>query len=161
MKELLDYIEGEAKSNAAFHITNADNLTKESNTLLNLLLAGAGGALALAGGLLQKAAPVPIWQIAAVGAAATYLFGLAWLVVNRCLRVQDIWPPANEPANYPLTGFSVDEVRQGDLINRQKCSDLNRIRNEDVGVWLNRSRTLAAATPVVTALAGVVAALVV
>lgn len=157
MKELLDYIEAEAKANAAFHITNADNLTKESNTLLNLLLAGAGGSLALLVGLVQKSTPVPIWQISAVASAATYLFLISGLVIWRCLWVQNIWPPANEPKNFPLTGHTVEEIRQGDIKNKQTCIALNNARNEAVGLWLNRSRSLAAATPLVTALGAVLA----
>lgn len=160
MKELLDFIEAEARANAAFHITNADNLTKESNSLLNLLLAGAGGALAFAAALIQKTMPVPEWQVWAVTSAALYLFTLSALVVFKCLWVQDIWPPANEPKNYPLSGYTVEEIRKFDLENKQTCCDSNRLRNEKVGVWLNRCRVLAALTPLVTVLvaAGVVAA---
>lgn len=157
MKELLDFIEAEARANAAFHITNADNLTKESNSLLNLLLAGAGGALAFVAALVQKTVPVPGWQIWAVGAGAVYLFCIAGLVVWRCLWVQDIWPPANEPKNFPLSGYTVEQIRQFDLENKQRCCDNNRLRNEAVGAWLNRCRALSAATPLVTALAAWVA----
>lgn len=158
MSDLLDFIETEARANAAFHITNADNLTKESNTLLNLLLAGAGGSLALAAGLLQKTTPVPMWQVWSAGAASAYLFALAGLVIWRCLWVQDIWPPANEPKNFPLTGYTADELREFDLHNKQACSDQNRERNEKVGVWLNKCRAFSAGTPLVIALAAVVAA---
>lgn len=157
MKELLDYIEGEARTNAAFHLANSDNLTKESNTLLNLLLAGAGGSLAFVAALLQKNTPVPLWQPWAVGATAAYLFALAALVVWKCLWVQDIWPPANEPKSFPLSGYTLDEIRQFDLENKQQCCDNNRIRNERVGTWLNRCRALAVGTPVVTALSAWVA----
>lgn len=157
MRELLDHVEAEAKANAAFHITNADNLTKESNTLVNLLLAGAGGSLAILIGLVQKSPAAPSWQVWAVGVAAAYLFLIAGLVIWRCLWVQDIWPPANEPKNFPLDGHTLDEIRQGDIANRQACIDLNRARNGAVGVWLNRSRALAAATPLATALAALAA----
>jgi hypothetical protein len=157
MKELLDYIENEARANAAFHITNADNLSKESNTLLNILLTGAGGSLAFVAALLQKTSPVPPWQPWAVGAAATYFFILAALVVWKCLWVHDIWPPANEPGNFPLTGYTLDDIRKFDLENKQRCCDNNRTRNERVGSWLNRCRALAVATPIITAFAAWVA----
>lgn len=158
MKELLDFIEGEARSNAAFHITNADNLSKESNTLLNLLLAGAGGSLAFVAALLQKATPVPSWQTWAVGAAAAYLFAISALLVWKCLWIRPIWPSANEPKNFPLSGYTVEELRQFDLENKQQCCDNNRIRNEQVGAWLNGCRALAASTPIVTVLVGWVSA---
>lgn len=146
MKELLDFVEGEARVNAAFHIANADILQKESNTLLNLLLAGAGGALALTITMLQKPTPVPLWQIMSTASAAAYLFAVAGFVIWRCLWVEDIWPPANEPKNFSLDLYSVDQLRRFDLDNKQYCCDLNRVRNEGVGSWLNRCRALAAMT---------------
>jgi hypothetical protein len=147
MGSLIDFIESEAKANAAFHIANGEAMAKEGNTLLGLLLAGAGGMAAYFVGLAGKGAPN--WQLAGVGGAATYLFIVAGLTLWSCLWVRPIWPPANEPANFPLDGFDVDAVRIGDLPNRQACITANRERNDSVGMWLNRCRALAAATPII------------
>jgi hypothetical protein len=75
--EILDFVESAAKENAAFHIANADALAKESNTLLNLLLAGAGGSVAYFVNLVGKGAP--LWQQAGIGAASAYLLGIIYL----------------------------------------------------------------------------------
>lgn len=149
--DLLDFIEAEAKANIAFHIANADGLSKESNTFLNLLLAAAGGLLTFFVSLMEKKG-VAIWQLAAVGTGAIYFFVVAGLLLWHCLWVRKIWPPANEPKNFPLTGFDIDAIREGELVNRQACIEANVERNESVGLWLNRCRAMAAATPIATAL---------
>ncbi|MBL3588997.1 MAG: hypothetical protein JMN24_04270 [gamma proteobacterium endosymbiont of Lamellibrachia anaximandri] len=56
MNDLIQYIEAETKATANFHIDCAETLMRESNTLLMLLLGGAGGALALFVGLNEKSA---------------------------------------------------------------------------------------------------------
>jgi hypothetical protein len=144
---LLDYIEKEAKENAAFHLSNADALLKESNTLLNLLLAGAGGALGLMIALAQKIAPT--WQLAGVCSVSLYLFAIAGLLLFKCLWVKPIYPPSNEPVNLMQDGFDVLEIRKAELNNKQGCITLNRERNDHVGYWLNRCRAMAACVPLV------------
>lgn len=147
MTQILDYVEAESRANMAFHISNADALSKESNTLLNLMLASAGGLLAFAVGLVDKSADA--WQIGGVTVASAYLFAVAGLLVRFCLWVQPIWPPANEPKNFPLEGYELENIRVGELANRQTCIERNVARNESVGDWLNRCRSMAAAAPVV------------
>ena len=46
MTDLLDWVEKQALENLRFRIQDADNLTKESNTTLTILLAGMGASLA-------------------------------------------------------------------------------------------------------------------
>lgn len=148
--EILDYAEASAKENAAFHIANADALARESNTLLNMLLAGAAGALAYIVTLTDKGAA--IWLIAGMGATAAYLFIVAATVLYKCWRIRPIWPPANEPKHLSLEtldGFDAVSIRRAELKNQQACIDANRDRNDSVGMWLNRCRAMATATPIV------------
>lgn len=152
MEKLLNYVESESRLNMAFHIANADALSKESNTFLNLLLGASGGLLAFLVSLAGKVPNAPEWQLAGVSVATVYLFHIAGLLLWKCLWVRDIWPPANEPRNYPLHGFGLDEIRIAELVNRQACIAYNVERNESVGKWLNRCRGLAAAVPIVTVL---------
>ncbi|MEO8838834.1 MAG: hypothetical protein ABI351_08980 [Herbaspirillum sp.] len=142
--DIVEYAEQEAKANAAFHISITDALMRESNTLLNLLLAGAGGSVAYAVNLTGKAA----WQQWGMATTAVYLFIVAAMVLFYCLQTESAWPPANEPKNFPLSGYTLNEVREGELASRQRCIDRNRLRNEQVGVWLNRCRALAVAAPI-------------
>lgn len=154
--EIIDYAEAAAKENAAFHIANADALSRESNTLLNMLLAGAAGALAYLVTLTDKGSA--IWLKAGMGATATYLFIVAAALLYKCLRIRPIWPPANEPKNLTPDGFDAESIRRSDLKNRQACIDANRDRNDSVGMWLNRCRAMATATPIVFSVAAWVAA---
>lgn len=151
MKKNLDWLESEARANAAFHIASADALCKESNTLLNILLGGAGGSLAYMANLSAKAAAN--WQIFGFGSTSVFLFIVAGLTVWKCLRVRPIMPPANEPIHLMRDGFDADAIRYSELKNKQACIDLNRARNDDVGFWLNLCRGLAACTPIIFALA--------
>lgn len=154
--EILDYAETAAKENAAFHIANADALARESNALMNMLLAGAAGSLAYLVTLSDKGAAM--WLKAGMGAMAAYLFIVAATLLYKCLHIRPIWPPANEPKNLTPDGFDVGSVRRAELKNRQACIDANRDRNDSVGMWLNRCRAMATATPIVFAVAAWVAA---
>ena len=149
--EIIDFAESEAKANAAFHIANSDALAREGNTLLNLLLAGAGGSVAYLVNLAGKSSL--FWQQTGIGAAAVYLFIVAALLLWKCLWVRPIWPPSNEPGNFPLDGYDLDAIRRVEMRNRQTCITANVGRNDAVGMWLNRCRALAAATPIVFAVA--------
>lgn len=145
--EQLDYVEAAAKENAAFHISNADALARESNMLLNILLGGAAGSLAYVVTLAEKGAA--LWLKAGVAAISAYLFIVAGILLLKCLRVRPIFPATNEPKNLLPEGFDLDSVRRAELKNRQACIDANRDRNDSVGMWINRCRALATATPII------------
>lgn len=155
MNDLLDYTESEARNNAEFHIACAETLMRESNTLLTLLLGGAGGALALLAALNEKAAS--LWLQIGVGFASAYLFGVAALLVWKCLYVRPIYPSANEPKNLLMDGFDLVAIRKVELRNKQACIEHNRDRNDSVGKWLNICRGCAALTPLAFSVAAVVA----
>ena len=155
MNKALDFFEAEAQKNADFHLENAEALLREGNTFLNLLLAGAGGLLALMISLAEKTAP--LWQTAGTGAASAYLFFLSGLLVFKCLWARPIYPPANEPKNLMQEGFEIEQIRRAELKTRQACIDANRDRNDLVGLWLNKCRAMAAFTPIVFAVAAGVA----
>jgi len=157
----LDYIESEARANAAFHIAGAEVLQKESNTLLNVLLAAQGGGIGLLAALLQRETLL-VWQMGALLAGVAYLFVVSLVVVMRCLWARDLYPPANEPGNMQVDGVGLlDDLRRAQLKTAQDMIDLNRRRNESVAWWLNRSRLAAAAVvPVVMGVAFVLYCLV-
>lgn len=152
--EILDYAEAAAKENASFHIANAEALARESNALMNMLLAGAAGALAYLVSLSDKGSA--LWLKVGMAATAAYLFIVAATLLYKCLRIRPIWPPANEPKHLTPNGFDADSVRRAELTNRQACIDANRDRNDLVGMWLNRCRAMATATPLVFAVAALV-----
>lgn len=155
--EKLDFIEAAAKGNAAFHLACAEALAKESNTLLTIVLTGAGASFGYAISLAEKNAPQ--WLLCGLGTVSIYLFAVAALTTWKCLWVGDIHPPENEPKNLIHDDFDVDAVRRAELNNKQECINRNKDRNTKTGLWLNRCRLFAAATPVVFAAVALVVVL--
>lgn len=146
-----DYIEAEAKANFAFHLACAETLAKEANVLLTVLLTGAGASFGFVINLVEKGASQ--WLLYGLGAVSAYLFAIAALTTWKCLWVRTMYPPANEPKNLNQTNLSIAAVRRSELKNKQIYIDKNKERNDSVADWLNRCRMLAAATPLVFAVA--------
>lgn len=101
-----------------FHIANGDAINKESNTLLNLVVAGAGGLLAFVVGLIEKGADT--WQSGGVAASSVFLF-LGWLTGAILPLGAPDMPPANEPKNFPLEGYDLTSIRVAELNNRRQA----------------------------------------
>lgn len=156
--DAVKWVEEAARATADFQLRCADAMEGQATTLLNLLLAGAGGALAMAVSLGEKTAP--LWQVGGMWAASGWLFAVAALLVWRVLWVRQIFGPANDPKNLePAYRMALVDVIRFDLEHRQICIEANRERNATVGRWLNICRGLATATPVVFALAAMAWAL--
>jgi len=153
--ELLSFAESQGRANMDFHLFNADHLNKEANTLLAVLLAGAGGGLALAVSSAKDA--TILWPTYAIAAGSLYLFAVAALTVWKCLHIKDIEAPANEPGNLFPHDATALMVRRAELRNLQVRIRANIERNRQTSMWLNISRYLATATPVISALVGMAA----
>lgn len=149
-KKLIDYAEQEAKILASFQIECADAVERASNTLLNILLSGAGGGLALAISLYERGAED--WVLIGTFATSIYLFILCGILVRFCLWSSEISPTANEPNhiyNENTRSLELVLVKYYELKNRQQSIEYNRTRNENVGAWLNTVRSMAALTPLI------------
>lgn len=147
-KELIEYAEQEAKMLAAFQIECAEALERSATTLLNILLGGAGGGLALAISLYGKGGLE--WLVAGTFLTSFYLFCLCALLTFRCLWSRDIRPLGNQPGNIyndHYKGIDITLFKSINLGTRQDCIDENRLRNNDTGLWLNRVRIMASITP--------------
>lgn len=146
--ETMKWIEGEARSNAEFQVSCADSLERQGGALLNLLLTGAGGALAYTVNLAEKHGAT--WQQAGMAAVSVWLFAVAALLLVRVLWSRPIYGPANDPGNLQAA-YEMDlaSALEYELKNRQLCITSNRARNEMVGRRLNVCRLLAVATPLV------------
>lgn len=146
--ETMKWIEGAARSNAEFQVSCADSLERQGSALLNLLLTGAGGALAYTVNLAEKHGAA--WQQAGMAAVSVWLFAVAALLLVRVLWSRPIYGPANDPGNLQAA-YEMDlaSALEYEMQNRQFCIAQNRERNDSVGRWLNICRSLAAATPLV------------
>lgn len=154
--ESVKWVEDQALLVSAFQERVIDALEKQAASLLNLLLAGAGGALAYAVNLAEKHAAA--WQSVGVAAVSVWLFFVAALVLWRAMWSREIYPPANDPGNLVLVSeMDLTKVRVLDLKNHQAGIAANRVRNDVVGRWLNTCRLLAAGTPIVFVMSALVA----
>jgi hypothetical protein len=146
-RELIDYVEQEAKIALAFTIECSDHMSRQAGTLLAILLGGAGGSLGLVITLLNSDAV----RWLAIGTAVTsiYLFFVSAVLVLRCMMSRDIAPPANDPAhNYqPHLNLTALQVRKYELDHRQTAIEINHRRNDETARWLNLVRVMATMTP--------------
>lgn len=146
------WAEHRSDENLKHLLASGDMLLGQANTLLSLLLAGIGGALAYA---MRLAEPVPAspaaWGAAAV---ATWLMVVAVVLIYRCIATRLTQVPYNEPRNMykPALNLSADEIRGFEMEGVQIRIDSTRARNSVVAFWLDACRYAAAATPMVFAL---------
>lgn len=149
---MLTYIEKAARDNLEGHRDVADMIQRESNTLLTLLLSGAGAALAYA----AQETPAPGTVVPALF-ASVYLFALAGAVAAKCLALVPYPALSNEPRNLAAGSYPFERVRKWELELMQKriddCVDINSGRAN----WLNGCRYAAAFTPAVPLAAWLVA----
>jgi hypothetical protein len=153
----IEWAEKAAIENLRGRIANADSIGKEANTLVTLLLAGIGGSLAYAFKAFDDGSASP----AACGAAAVAVWFaiVAAIVLWRCVMTRPLSALMNEPKNIYRPELQLSEVaiRQFELENLQLRIDETKERNRKVALWLDRGRLAAIATPLIFAIAVVVA----
>jgi hypothetical protein len=158
MKELLDWAEKAALENLKFHLQNADNLAKEANTTLTVMLAALGAALAYA----LKAFDSGVATTTTAGAVGLtlYLTAVCGLLVFKCMKIAPIPAPTNEPRHLYQKEFELDALREVELTNMQERIDQAVARNDGTTAWLNRVRVLAVLSPLIFLAVSVCTALV-
>lgn len=147
MTDMLDWVEKQALENLRFRIQDADNLTKESNTTLTLLLAGMGSGFAYELKLISENAQP--WLLLSIFMVSSYLLILCSLLIFNCLKIAAIPAPTNEPNNLYQPAFALEVLREAELKNIQQRINDAVTRNESVATWLNRIRFCAVCTPIV------------
>jgi hypothetical protein len=147
---LIEWVEKQALDNLRFRIQDAENIAKESNTTLTVLLAALGGGIAYCAKLLEADADQEV--VAGVVVALAYVAGLCGVLVVKCMKIMAMPVPTNEPRNLLQKGFSLNAVREVELQNVQARIDEAVARNDVTSAWLNRVRLLAVFTPLVFAI---------
>lgn len=163
----LDYLEDQARRNAAFSLENMDKLTQRAQGLQTLLLGGAGGAGAYALGQIGK--PGGLWAVAALGVLSLWWFALAaWLAV-KALPTHDVRAPAGdgwallEHLRGPLAQWAKDvgeppenhfpRLREGELKNLTETARRYREVNARLADRIDRIGVCAAFSPLPALLA--------
>ena len=141
MNDVLEWVEKAAIENLRYHLASTDTLAKEANLTLTILLAALSAAFSyvLANPTLRAAAIV----------MTLYLFGLCLLLVSKCLMIEEVPSPTNEPRNLLQDGYELDALARAELKNIQVRIDQAALRNTNTALWLNRVRIGAVLTPVV------------
>ena len=134
------------RGNLKAHLETGDFLLAQANTLLTLLLAGLGGALAMGSRVFEPAAGVLGWGAAAV---AVWLSLVAAVLARQCIVTRNTQVVDNEPINVykPILGLSEEEILSYEIENLQGRINITKARNEAVARWLDRCRYAAIATP--------------
>lgn len=141
------WAERRADENLLHRLATGDVLSSQANTLLSMLLAGIGGALAYA---MRLADPGPVspavWGAAVV---AGWLMVVSAVLIYRCIATRTTQVPYNEPRNVykPDLQLSEDEIRTFEMEGIQARIDITKARNSVVSFWLDKCRYAAASTP--------------
>lgn len=155
MTELLLYAERAGLENMRGHKASADDLAKEANLTLTVLLAVSSGALAYSVKLAEIGASKTL--LAGMIATTAYLFVCCALLINNCLMIGEFPSTTNEPENLYQSDFTIDQIREAELQNLQARINAASRRNATTATWLNRVRLAATVTPIVLLIAITVA----
>lgn len=136
---LLDYAERAGIENLKERSQNADAIHKEANTLLALILSGAGAALYFSANESSLAALI----------VSFWLFCVALILATKCLLFRDYPPVWNEPKNLTPEGYTLDEVRGFEIQNLQQRIEQATASNYTTSSWLNKCILAACATPLI------------
>lgn len=146
MCEILEWAEKSGIENMKFRLQNAETLAKEAASTLTVVLAGMGGAMAYAIKVFEQ----PVTSIAVATSVLTlWLMFVASVLVVNCMLSADLPAPTNEPMNLYQKDFTLDQLKTAELKNLDDRIKQVTSRNHRIAAWLDRSRLLAIASPVV------------
>lgn len=173
----IDFLEDQARRNAAFSLDNLDKINQRAQGLLTLLLGAAGGAGVYALGQLGKPGAVQVlWALAAL---SLWWFGLAARLALRAVPTREVRAPANDGlallehlqgplATYVTTATAAGEkpqdafalLRKGELRVLHDTAGIYRAASSAIAGELDCVYLYLAASPVPPALALVLVHLV-
>lgn len=154
MTELIDWVEAQAQENLKFRLSCLESIIKECNTTLTILLAGIGATAAY----IFKLHPVSdTWMLAGTLSVCLYFLLLSGLLIIKCLQIDEIQVPTNEPENLYIKQYTLLEIREGELRNVQERINKAVARNLNTSDWLNKIRLLILASPLVFIVAFILA----
>lgn len=156
-QERIDYlkiVEQHAKENAEFGIASADKLYKDASTLLNMLIAGIGGAIALIVQLSKQPSVISALLIG-IAVVTAYLVVVAIVLMVTCIKTRKVYAPTNTPKNLlaaldnKYKDMGIESAQLGILHAMDSTIDKNRRSNELLALWLDRCRMATVLTPLV------------
>lgn len=146
--DLVGYVESEARLLMKSQVENRIVLERSRDYLMNVLLAGAGGSLALAVSLFDKGSES--WLFYGVLLISVYLFGLCVLLVLGNGRGYSFTPMGNQPDylyRSEYRNLDIVDFKELYLGTMQQVIVDNRDNNTAFSKWLNIIRLMSSATP--------------
>ena len=151
MDEKLDWIEKQAAENLKFRLQVREELAKDANNLLTILLAAIGAIVAFA---IESSSEEQITPLLMGAIAMTvWLMLVATILVLKCIMTSTLIPPGNEPRNLLLDGYTLGQIKKFELENVQNSIDQTASRNRNIAYWLDKARLSAVASPLIFILA--------
>lgn len=149
--EALALAERDGRENLRERLATGDVLLAHANSLLNMLLAGIGGALAIGRTVFDaEPAAAHVWGAAAV---SLYWMLVAAVLLSRCIMTRETQMLHNEPDNLyrPEVGWTYLQLRRAELRLLQSRINITKLRNGSVAWWLDACRMAAVGAPLVFA----------
>lgn len=166
--DVLEFAEQQGKQAAAFSLDGVELMNKRAQTLLTMLIAGAGAAGAYALG--QLSASGSLWVLCALGAVSLWWFVLAAWVAWRVLPSHEVIAPAHSAQDILAQAVAYDDyikqarsegetpadcltlLRQMEIRLQDKAIESYRALSVRTAVSLDRVYRAAACTPIWAAL---------
>lgn len=156
--DYIKYVEEQARRAAEFGIEVSDGLLKDATTLANIIIVGAGAGVGLSVSLISDN-PENISLIAFIATSVLWLSLVATLLVFKCIKSRDIYPPSLDCSCLLFDGYKDHEsiqLRLWALEKVQLSIKGNMERNSNAAHWLDVCRFLALSTPIIAILSALV-----
>lgn len=152
--ELVNWVESNANEALKFSLGVTESLLKDAGSLLNILIAGVGGALAFLIPQLQGGSIG--WLAVAIGSSGIYLAITGAVLLHKVIRTTDLQSVGNLPSALYQPKYSLIDLKvaENENIEIKRGRALNR--NILMAKWLDSCRYLTLATPIVFIASGLV-----
>jgi hypothetical protein len=151
---IVDWVETTSTEHFKARYAAFVQIKQDAQVTFTIIAAGVGAALTLAAKIMAPGAAGTVSFGAAV--LCLYLGLVAAMLVTKCMLFVPLPSIYNEPANLLLRGYTLAEIKEGELLGMQARIDEMMAINERASRWLNRARILALLSPVVFGLAATV-----
>ena len=113
-------------------------------------MAGVGATAAYLFKLCDIAGPIPLTGMA-LGSSVVclYFLVLSGLLITKCLQIDEIQVPTNEPDNLYQPRYDLLAIREAELKNVQERINKAAARNLKTANWLNKIRLLTLVSPII------------
>ena len=145
-RELLEFCFKQGEKNFNFELDCKNALVKESYATLNFIVSFGGASFfGIVNFINNERYDIVIGLVGLI----IYFFVTAYLLIQKCLLVRPIAPPANDPMNLYQPNFNLTQIMDVEINQLKERMKWNNNRNKEAGRWLNRVRYMLFASPII------------